>query len=60
MIRAEGADFFLGYDHSTRGEVARNTVDVEEFVSYFPHFRSVFQLYNDVYLKKKSALRAEF
>ena len=40
--------------------MARNTVDVEEFVSYFPHFRGVFQLYNDVYLKKKSALRAEF
>ena len=51
---------FLGMWSFYKGEVARNTVDVEEFVSYFPHFRGVFQLYNDVYLKKNSALRAEF
>ena len=40
--------------------MARNTVDVEEFVSYFPHFRGVFQLYNDVYLKKNPRFARNF
>ena len=40
--------------------MARNTVDVEEFVSYFPHFRGVFQLYNDVSQKKNPRFARNF